>query len=377
MPRPRRATRVRACTAAPSLARGSYVGACSPSVVGMSDVTIFAPSPTLTVTVEEHTGEPDIHLHAGGQGVWQARMLLRLGASVTMCCALTGEIGRTLRHLLEDEGIVVAGVDRPGRGSAYLHDRRGGERIVVAETEGDALARHDLDELYGVMLREGLRSGLALLSGPAGDGALPSDTYRRLAADLREGGARVIVDLAGERLAAAVEGGVDVLKVSDEELHADGLADQDTPSAIMTAMSKLRERGAGAVIVTRSTRPMLLLDGAGFLEITTPQLEIADTHGAGDSLTAGVAAGLALGEDLRQAVLTGAAAGALNVTRHGLGTGDPDAIARLREQVTWRALDDATLADVDQSVTGRVSPDGLAAIVEASTTDGSDEEAGR
>lgn len=34
----------------------------------MSDVTILAPSPTLTVTVEEHGGEPDIHVHAGGQG---------------------------------------------------------------------------------------------------------------------------------------------------------------------------------------------------------------------------------------------------------------------------------------------------------------------
>ncbi|MFE5410358.1 hypothetical protein [Microbacterium sp. NPDC056569] len=45
----------------------------------MSDVTIFAPSPTLTVTVEEHDDEPDIHLHSGCQGVWQARMLRRLG----------------------------------------------------------------------------------------------------------------------------------------------------------------------------------------------------------------------------------------------------------------------------------------------------------
>lgn len=154
----------------------------------MSDVTIFAPSPTLTVTVEEHGGGPDIHVHAGGQGVWQARMLLRLGASVTMCCTLAGEVGRMLRHLLEDEGIGVAGLERPGKGSAYVHDRRGGERRVIAETEGEPLARHDLDELYGLTLREGLASGLAILSGPAGDEALPADTYRRLAADLREGG---------------------------------------------------------------------------------------------------------------------------------------------------------------------------------------------
>lgn len=328
----------------------------------MSDVTIFAPSPTLTVTVEEHVEEPDIHLHAGGQGVWQARMLLRLGASVTMCCTLTGEIGRMLRHLLEDEGIAVAGVERPGRGSAYVHDRRDGERRTVAETEGEPLARHDLDELYGVTLREGIASGLAILSGPAGDEALPADTYRRLAADLREGGAKVVVDLAGDRLDAAVEGGVDVLKVSDEELVHDGLVADASPAALMSAMRELHRRGAGAVIVSRASDPLLLLDAAGFLEVESPRMEVADTRGAGDSLTAGVAAGMAQGESLREAVITGAAAGALNVTRHGLGTGDPDAIAQLREGVTAREITDDSTAGIDQAVTGHVSPDGLAAL---------------
>ncbi|WP_224752126.1 PfkB family carbohydrate kinase [Microbacterium helvum] len=213
----------------------------------MSDVTIFAPSPTLTVTVEEHDGDPDIHLHAGGQGVWQARMLLRLGASVTMCCTLTGEIGGVLRHLLEDEGLTVAGVERPGKGSAYLHDRRGGDRDIIAETEGEPLARHDLDELYSVTLREGLASGLVILSGPSGDQALPADTYRRLASDLHEGGAAVVVDLAGDRLEAAVAGGVDVLKVSDEELRADGLVSDDSQAALLSAGAALsRSPGTSA-----------------------------------------------------------------------------------------------------------------------------------
>ena len=330
----------------------------------MSDVTIFAPSPTLTVTVEDHGDEPDIHLHAGGQGVWQARMLLRLGVSVTMSCALTGEIGRMLRHLLEDEGISVAGVDRPGKGSAYVHDRRGGERRPIAETEGEPLARHDLDELYGVTLREGLASGLAILSGPAGEEALPADTYRRLAADLREGGAQVVVDLAGDRLEAAVAGGVDVLKVSDDELAADGLAADRSPAGLMAAMRELRRRGADAVIVSRATEPLLLLDSQGFLEIGPPRMEVADTRGAGDSLTAGVAAGMARGETPRTAVVTGAAAGALNVTRHGLGTGDAEVIDKLRDAVTVREIADESEAGIEQPVMGHVSPDGLAAMAE-------------
>ncbi|RWZ64527.1 phosphofructokinase [Labedella populi] len=307
----------------------------------MSSVAIFAPSPTLTVTVEEHESGDEIHIHAGGQGVWQARMLRTLGVDVTLCCVITGESGSVLRHILEDEGVDVAVVERAGRGAAYVQDRREGHREVLAEEDGDALDRHELDELYSLTLREGLTAGLAILSGPNADSVLDADTYRRLASDLRAGGARVVVDLAGDRLRSALEGRVDVLKLSDEELVADGFAADDEVASIRAAMRRLREDGADTVIVTRAPEPSLLLDADGFLEVTPPSLETVDTRGAGDSLTAGVVSAMTRGESAREAITLGAAAGALNVTRHGLGTGDGEAIRLLRETVSVSLLPDA------------------------------------
>lgn len=324
----------------------------------MSDVTIFAPSPTLTVTVENSGESDEIHLHAGGQGVWQARMLRRLGMSVTMCCTLAGEAGQVIRHLLEDDGVNVVGITRPGRASAYVQDRRGGDRTEIGAEVGDPIARHDLDELYGAVMREGMRSRIVILSGPADGDVLPADTYRRLAADLREAGCTVVVDLAGERLDAALEGGVDVLKLSDEEMRAHGL-DDDSPQGIALAMESLRARGAATVIVTRAAKPLLLLDGEGLLEVTPPKLEVADSRGAGDSLTAGVVAGMVRGEAPRGAITLGAAAGAMNVTRHGLGTGDAEAIAELRKRVGT-----ARIAGDDEATSTRVSPDGLASLAD-------------
>lgn len=328
----------------------------------MSEVTILSPSPTLTVTVEDHPQGSEIHVHAGGQGVWQARMLRRLQVPVTMCCVLTGEVGRTLKHLLEDEDLTVHALVRDGRGSAYVHDRRGGQRIVIDEEEGDPIGRHDLDDLYSAVLRSSAGSQVVVLSGPAGEESIPADFYRRLTIDLRAAGKTVIADLAGARLRAVVAGNVDVLKVSHEELKADGLVSQTSDDEIIAAMHRLRADGAVAVIVTRAAEPLLLADADGILEVSSPRFEENETRGAGDSLTAGVVAALTRGEQLRDAITLGAAAGALNVTRHGLGTGDADLIESLREKVVVREgphVHTDGLGPAD-----RVSPEGLAALAE-------------
>ncbi|WP_026874554.1 1-phosphofructokinase family hexose kinase [Jiangella gansuensis] len=307
-----------------------------------SEVVLFAPLPVLTVTIEEQGGEPDIHLHAGSQGVWQARMLVTLGAPVTMCSVLGGESGTVLRHLIEDEGVTVRAVQGTGHNGAYVHDRRDGDRQEIAEAPATPLTRHELDELYGLTLSAGIDAGAVVLSGPSDQhtqhDAVPPDAYRRLAADLRAVGRPVIADLAGERLAAVLAGGVTVLKVSHEELLEDGRITDTDQDSIVKAMHTLQDEGADNVVVTRADEPLLLLAGDTVSEVRMPRLQAADSHGAGDSLTAGVAATLAKGGSLDEAVRLGAAAGMLNVTRHGLGTGDVEAVLKLRELVTVTAL---------------------------------------
>jgi 1-phosphofructokinase len=65
----------------------------------------------------------------------------------------------------------------------------------------------------------------------------------------------------------------------------------------------------------------------------SPNFEPVEHRGAGDSFTGGVAAGLAVGYSLPDAVRLGVASGALNVTRHGLGSGSRRDIEALAERV--------------------------------------------
>lgn len=316
----------------------------------MTDVLIFAPAPLLTVTLEgDHPGG-DLHVHSGGQGVWQARMLRTLGRTVAIVGSFTGESGRVVQHLLGDEGIEVHPVVRTGRGPAYVHDRRTGQRTVVAELAGDPLSRHDLDELYAAVIREAMAARIVILSGPADEGILPDDVYRRLAADLRAEGVPVVVDLAGARLEAALAGGVTLAKVSDAELREAREIRGDSVDEVVAAGRRLRDAGARSVVITRAGEPLVLIDGEHARLVRVPRMQEVDPNGAGDSLLAAVVSALAEDQPLLEAIALGAAAGALNVTRHGLGTGDPEAIHRLRARLTVEEVgdDDAQVVTPDQ-----------------------------
>jgi 1-phosphofructokinase len=297
-------------------------------------VMVFAPVPQLTVTLEQVGTRPELHLHAGGQGLWQARMIASLGVPVTFCAALGGEVGRALKPLIEAEGVRLRSVERHSDNGWYIHDRREGDsRSTIAEDPGVPLGRHELDELYALTLTEGLEAAMCVLSGPADPSVVPADIYQRLATDLKENGARVAVDLSGDHLAAALTGRPAFVKVSDEELRADGRADSDDEEAVVAGLRKLRADGAETVVVSRAEKPAVALLGEEVVRVQMPRLTVRDHHGAGDSLTAGAVAVLAQGGDLTTALRTGAAAGALNVTRHGLGSGRADAIRKLVERV--------------------------------------------
>jgi 1-phosphofructokinase len=297
-----------------------------------AEVMVFAPVPQLTITIEQIADDTELHVHAGGQGIWQARMIAELGVSVTLCAAIGGEVGTVLEPLMAGENIRVRTVHRDSANGWYIHDRRDGERNEVAAHHGAPLGRHELDEVYTLALAEGLRAGMAVLSGPADPSVAPPEAYQRLATDLTGNGVRVIADLSGEHLSAVVPGRPVLVKVSDEEVGA-----EDEKQAV-EALRRLHDEGAEAVIISRADKPALAYVDGDVLRIRMPQLAVKEHRGAGDSMTAAAVSVLAHGGDMLSAIRAGAAAGTLNVTRHGLGTGRSDAIEELAKRVELEKL---------------------------------------
>lgn len=323
-------------------------------------VCVLAATPWLTVTIEAPSSEdshPEVHVHAGGQGLWVGRMAVSLGAEVVVCGPFGGEIGTVLAHLAEVERLRVRPTQYSGGNGAYVHDRREGDRREIAQTPPHSLDRHELDDLYGTVLVEAMDADVTVLTGADPPSVLPAAVLGRLARDLRAAGRTVVGDLSGRAAAAFAQAGGTVLKISHEELVEGGFVAGDTTADLVRGARALLGRsradlaGAsadrpggclGSVVVSRAGDAGLIVTADDVRTVHPPPITVVDHRGAGDSMTAGIAVGLGRGLPLEESVRLGAAAGALNVTRRGLGTGRREQIERFARRVDVRSLEDVS-----------------------------------
>jgi 1-phosphofructokinase len=302
-------------------------------------VTVFGPHPLLSVTIERlGADEDDIHLHAGGQGVWVARMVGEMGAHPVLCAFLGGETGRLLEPLLATLPGEIDHVETATASGCYVIDRRSGKRQMVAQKWSEPPSRHETDDLFSITCAAALGSEVLVVCGPVPQDALPLELYRNLVADARAGGTTVIVDLSSPRLDSALEAGPDIVKLDAWQLAEFVSGPVSEPQQLRAAAETVLSRGGRGVLVTRGGEPALVLRDGRAWELVPPMFDGGAPEGSGDSMVGALAAALARGLDWEEALRLGAAAGAANFLRHGLGSGSRGVVDELVKRVELRPL---------------------------------------
>jgi 1-phosphofructokinase len=303
-------------------------------------VAIFGPNPMLSITVEALTadGGDDIHLHAAGQGVWVARMAAELGADALLCGFIGGESGDVLRPLLEQMPYRLSLVETAEATGSYIQDRRSGEREPVAQSAAMPASRHEVDDLFSVACAAALDADVLAVCGPYPDNALPLEIYGKLVADVGANGTPSLVDLSPPRLNSALEGKPELVKINDWQLASYISDSVEGEARLRAAAERLLEAGAGTAIVTRAEEPAMVLRGDEAWELIPPRFERGAREGCGDSMMGALAACMAQGLDWEETLRVGAAAGAANFLRSGLGSADRTTVDKLARRVELRAL---------------------------------------
>lgn len=311
-----------------------------------------SPAPVLTVTLNpaidlqmtidawphgDMARASGVQRSAGGKGVNVSRVLAALGVASEAFCLVGATpdtaVFRSLLegepfalHAFEVEGMLRTNVTVTCAGDArQLKVNQPGPSVTPAAWRRTERA---LDALFA-------DRRWVVLSGALPHGA-PVEGYARLVRLARRAGAHVLLDCAGESLLAALPERPHLIKPNREELAATaGLPARSRPDALKAA-HELQRRGAAWIVVSGGGAECLALDRDGYWRLTPPKIKAAGPMGAGDSMVAGILAGLLHDESFPAAVQRGVAAGAATAALPNTIFARPADVKKLLPQIAIR-----------------------------------------
>ncbi len=287
-------------------------------MVGSINLDLVMRLPRLPVPGETVLGGVLSRQH-GGKGANQAVAAATAGARVYLVGAVGAADGQDSIEALAASGVDVRWVrrcDEPtGHAVVLVANDTGENQIAVAPGANAAVSADHVDAALG-----------ALELGPddvvARSGELAAAPLR-LAADLaRRTGARLVVNPAPADPARLDLLTGAVATPNERELAA--LTGERSQAARDGAVA-LSERTGGPVVVTLGALGALLADSGRVEHFAAPEVRVRDTTGAGDTLTGVLAASLAQGHALREAVRRAVTAASLAVRCDGARAGMPTA----------------------------------------------------
>lgn len=294
-------------------------------VIGSINIDIVAPVSTLPRAGETVAGG-DLAAHLGGKGANQAVAAARSGASTAMIGAVgDAPFGLDPLAALAEFGVDVSRVAvSQGSGGAALIgvDAKGENQIIVspgANAHVRAPAKIPLTQI-----------ALSQMETPPLAAAAVFDV-------VRSNGGRTMLNAAPALdPPASLLAATDILIVNETELAVLSCCTitADTPDeAMIAAMRLLSQRRTGdpiTVIATLGRRGALTLDQNRFWATRAFPANPIDTTGAGDCFCGALAASLAAGAELAEALTYAAGAAAISTETHGAAPSMPTRAAVLR-----------------------------------------------
>lgn len=279
-------------------------------VVGSANADLVVEVPRRPAGGETLLGG-ELRTHPGGKGANQAAAAGRSGASVSFvgCVGRDGN-GDFLRERLLEAGVGVASlasVERPS-GTAVIFLTPDGENSIVVSP--GANSEMTVERLRGAAAVIGAAKVVVISL------EIPLETAVEAARIGDASGARVLFNAAPSvRLDAETLRLCDPLVVNEHE--AQEVLGAEHGADFRSLAEGLRDAGARSVVITLGEQGALVLDDEGCGTIPAHRVRAVDTTGAGDAFVGALAAELATGSGLRDAVAFATAMSAVAVQRAG------------------------------------------------------------
>jgi ribokinase len=256
----------------------------------------------------------------GGKGSNQAVQIARMGTPVEFVGVIGDDaLGDIAIELYKQEGVATSHLRRTSERNTgvgfIILDAAGENRIFLDPGANALLSVVDVDRA-GDAIR---RSDVTITQLE-----VPVEPAAAALKNARAAGATAILNPAPSR---AVDSTVlevcDVVTPNQSEARILLGLPPDDPIDDLDVCDKLLAKGVRSVVLTRGADGAVVATPEATHAIPAPSVEVVDTTGAGDAFNGTLAAALADGYDLPEAVERAARAGALACTRLGVIPGLP------------------------------------------------------
>lgn len=243
----------------------------------------------------------------GGKGINISRVLGMLNIPTTALTIVGSDSVNQFQRLARLTKVPIVYISVPGeiRTNIHIADSRTG-RILKVNQSGSAVDEIHFNH-FKLLFKQHLRKSRYVGIGGSLPPGLDVGAYGELVAIARNADVPVLLDAVGEPLLAALEEKPLIVKPNRHELETTLGAKLKTTADIIEAARELQERGARGVVVSDGGSQVLGLWDREVYTCKPPKITVVGPTGAGDSLAAGILAGLNEGLPFPRALKKGVA----------------------------------------------------------------------
>lgn len=272
------------------------------------------------------------HSHAAGKGLNVAQVLADLGHSLTVSGFLGVDNLGPFEGLMQRRGFVDGFIRVPGETRSNIKLVENGGQVTDLNGPGPVVDEAARQALLDRLDQLAPGHDAVVVAGSLPRGVSP-EWLQALVMRLKGMGLKVAFDSSGAALDAGLRALPWLVKPNTEELGEvvgkplHGFAEQ------REAAQALIERGIEHVVVSQGEQGVNWFCRGAVLNALPPQVTVASTVGAGDSLLAGMVHGLLAGEPAPQTLRRATAIAAQAVSQIGFGINDRAQLAHFETQV--------------------------------------------